>query len=136
MTHAIPSREVLQQAHPGVAAAADLLLGQASRNKSSPPTDSKVSPQPQDNSVSQDSGSQVEGQGNAGQIPWRQVAGLLHAQGVTDPQGLVSAQASTSAAFTTPAFSVRVLPVPQCKRCKPCAKVQPKLVEIHALGVV
>ena len=90
---------MLQQAHPGVAAAADLLLGHASRNKSARSTDSRVSPQPQQASVSQDSGSQVAALGNAGQIPWRQVAGLLHAQGVTDPQGLVSAQT-----FTAPAF--------------------------------
>lgn len=86
ITNAIPSPEVLQQAHPGVAAAADLLLGQASKNKSVDNTDSKPDPQP-DQDVGKVPGSQA--QDTVGQIPWRQVAGLLHAQGITDPQGLV-----------------------------------------------
>ena len=32
----------------------------------------------------------AEGQNGEAEIPWRQVAGLLHSQGITDPQGLVS----------------------------------------------
>ncbi|KAL0050131.1 hypothetical protein WJX82_004900 [Trebouxia sp. C0006] len=53
LASALPSREMLQQAHPGAAA-----------------------------------GAGAEGQGREPEIPWRQVAGLLHSQGVTDPQGL------------------------------------------------
>ena len=94
MTDAIPSREALQQAHPGVAAAADLLLGQASKNKSdgvvdADNVDAKMSPQP-DKDAGKEAGSSGESRDTAGEIPWRQVAGLLHSQGITDPQGLVS----------------------------------------------
>lgn len=88
-TNAIPSREVLRQAHPGVAAAADLLLGQASRDKPANKTDPKPSPQP-DADLSQKEESPGEGQDTAKEIPWGQVAGLLHSQGITDSQGLVS----------------------------------------------
>ena len=89
VTNAIPSREVLRQAHPGVAAAADLLLGQASRDKPVNNTDAKPSPQP-DNYLNQKGESPGEGQDTANEIPWEQVAGLLHSQGITDSQGLVS----------------------------------------------
>lgn len=89
VSSAIPSREALQQAHPGVAAAADLLLGQASRNKTADNNAAKLSPQP-DTDAGQEAASSGEGKDSAGEIPWRQVAGLLHSQGITDPQGLVS----------------------------------------------
>ena len=89
VSSAIPSREALQQAHPGVAAAAELLLGQASKNKTADKVDAKLSPQP-DKDAGKEAGFSGEGKDTAGEIPWRQVAGLLHSQGITDPQGLVS----------------------------------------------
>ena len=89
VTNAIPSREALQQAHPGVAAAADLLLGQASKNKTADHVDAKLNSQP-DKDAGKEAGSSQNSKDTAGEIPWRQVAGLLHSQGITDPQGLVS----------------------------------------------
>lgn len=89
MSNALPSREVLQQAHPGVAAAAGLLLGRASANKAGDRDGSKLNSQP-DQAASNIPVSEERGQDSVGEIPWRQVAGLLHAQGITDPQGLVS----------------------------------------------
>lgn len=89
VTNAIPLREALQEAHPGVAAAADLLLGQASRTKTADNADAKLSPQP-DKNDGKEAGPSGEGKDSVGEIPWRQVAGLLHSQGITDPQGLVS----------------------------------------------
>lgn len=89
ITDAMPSRDALQQAHPGVAAAADLLLGQASNTKTADDADAKLSPQP-DKDAGKEAGPSGEGKVTVGEIPWRQVAGLLHSQGITDPQGLVS----------------------------------------------
>lgn len=89
VSNALPSREVLQQAHPGVAAAAGLLLGQASSNKAGDQDGSKLNSQPAQ-AASNTPVSAERGQDSIGEIPWRQVAGLLHAQGITDPQGLVS----------------------------------------------
>ena len=34
-----------------------------------------------------------------GEIPWRQIAGLLHGQGITDPLGLVSHLPSSQGVF-------------------------------------
>lgn len=95
----MPTREMLQQAHPGIAAAADILLGQTAQN-----TSHNASAQVHNNSqnVQEQSGSEdqsqkgfdqqivtdVEGHIGQAEIPWRQVAGLLHSQGITDPQGL------------------------------------------------
>ncbi|KAL3163437.1 hypothetical protein ABBQ32_009813 [Trebouxia sp. C0010 RCD-2024] len=87
VSNALPSREVLQQAHPGVAAAAGLLLGQASSNKAGDQDGSKLNSQPAQ-AASNTPVSAERGQDSIGEIPWRQVAGLLHAQGITDPQGL------------------------------------------------
>ncbi|KAL3131978.1 hypothetical protein ABBQ38_007673 [Trebouxia sp. C0009 RCD-2024] len=87
VSNALPSREVLQQAHPGVAAAAGLLLGRASANKAGDRDGSKLNSQP-DQAASNIPVSEERGQDSVGEIPWRQVAGLLHAQGITDPQGL------------------------------------------------
>ena len=88
---------MLQQAHPAVAAAADILLGQPTLNKTAvnqhgsttQGTDSTQAETEQQGSDG--AGAGAEGQGSELEIPWRQVAGLLHSQGVTDPQGLVSA---------------------------------------------
>lgn len=93
VTNAIPSREMLQQAHPGVAAAAGLLLGQASSHKDADHDGNKHDSQP-DQAASNIAGSQEGGHNSVQEIPWRQVAGLLHAQGITDPQGLVSSSTS------------------------------------------
>ncbi len=99
---------MLQQAHPGVAAAADILLGQTALNTTSNTTGKSLnSSQAATASSGSDAaasgassdaasgagaaaGAGAEGQGREPEIPWRQVAGLLHSQGVTDPQGLVS----------------------------------------------
>ncbi len=99
---------MLQQAHPGVAAAADILLGQAALNTTGSTTGKSLnSSQAATASNGSDAaasgassdaafgagaaaGAGAEGQAREPEIPWRQVAGLLHSQGVTDPQGLVS----------------------------------------------
>jgi hypothetical protein len=98
---------MLQQAHPGIAAAADILLGQAALNTTGKTTQSLNSSQAATASNGSDAaasrassdaasgagaaaGTGAEGQAREPEIPWRQVAGLLHSQGVTDPQGLVS----------------------------------------------
>ncbi|DBA85435.1 TPA: hypothetical protein ACH3X2_006111 [Trebouxia sp. C0005] len=105
LASALPSREMLHQAHPGVAAAADILLGQAALNTTGKTTQSLNSSQAASASNGSDAaasrassdaapgadaaaGTGAAGQGREREIPWRQVAGLLHSQGVTDPQGL------------------------------------------------
>ncbi len=95
---------MLQQAHPGVAAAADILLGQAALNTTGKSLNSSQAAAASNGSDAAASGASsdaasgagatagagAEGQAREPEIPWRQVAGLLHSQGVTDPQGLVS----------------------------------------------
>ncbi|DBA95077.1 TPA: hypothetical protein ACH3X1_002590 [Trebouxia sp. C0004] len=106
LASALPSREMLQQAHPGIAAAADILLGQAALNATGKTTQSLNSSQAAMASNGSEAaasrapsvaasragagaaGNGAEGQAKEPEIPWRQVAGLLHSQGVTDPQGL------------------------------------------------
>ena len=105
---------MLQQAHPRVAAAADILLGQAALNTTGTTSQSLNSSQAALASnggeaaaakASPDTafgagaaaGAEAEGRAKEAEIPWRQVAGLLHSQGVTDPQGLVSALCMYSA---------------------------------------
>ena len=95
---------MLQQAHPGVAAAADILLGQAALNTTGKSLNSSQAASASNGSeaaaakafpdaasgAGAAAGTGAEGQAKEPEIPWRQVAGLLHSQGVTDPQGLVS----------------------------------------------
>ena len=96
-------QQAQQQAHPGMAAAAmaaatnmaSQFVGRASTNQSQNASSSSSS-----NSSSIGSGSNGGGDSTApggqglaagdAKIPWRQIAGLLHGQGITDPQGLVS----------------------------------------------
>ena len=96
-----------QQAHPGMAAAAmaaasnvaSQLLARPSVNQTEAVASNGT------NSTSDDSNSSTNSNGNSSSsssdmtqkglvtggadIPWRQVAGLLHGQGITDPLGLV-----------------------------------------------
>lgn len=104
---------MLQQAHPGIATAADLLLGQTAGNSTVNATQNSNSSQTAaadqgangaadgagsgaDSGAGSGAGAGAEGQGSEPDIPWRQVAGLLHSQGVTDPQGLVSSSPCTT----------------------------------------
>lgn len=104
---------MLQQAHSGIATAADMLLGRTAGNSTINATQSSNSSQTAaaadqgdkgaadgtgsgtDSGASSGAGAGAEGQGSEPDIPWRQVAGLLHSQGVTDPQGLVSSLSCT-----------------------------------------
>ena len=100
----LPTREMLQQVHPGVAAAADTLLGQRADNHTGNATgNEKVDFQeklPKQDTKPSGAGSETasgdEAQGTAPDIPWPQVAGLLHSQGITDSKGLVTPSCCTA----------------------------------------
>lgn len=87
-------QQAQQQAHPGMAAAAmaaatnmaSQLVGRASTNQSHDASSNSSSGGGNDSTAQ---GGQGLVTGDA-KIPWRQIAGLLHGQGITDPQGLVS----------------------------------------------
>ncbi len=102
---------MLQQAHPGIAAASDILLGQAALDSTGNTTQAVSNGSTETEQSIGDGGSTgdqqgfgADGQGSEQQIPWRQVAGLLHSQGITDPQGLVSMHVSLLSAQACPGF--------------------------------
>lgn len=100
----VPKDDLLsrQQAHPGMAAAAmaaasnvaSQFLARPSANQTqAAANNSSEAASSTDTSRNSQTKPLISGEA---EIPWRQVAGLLHGQGITDPLGLVSSQPSSA----------------------------------------